>query len=206
MNVFWAGLLSVVLFVLGTTSRCEAAVVLFSSDPFAGSTADPNDGVRTIFAGGQRSLATFDVEQDIFVFNEKFFDLPPNFSFENGLASALSGANIIVLQDAPTPHNAGLAANAIANAIDIDGAGLFIYWNSGLQVNRLVYSTNLNSATADLAILARINSPTGSDAINALQTFGDENFTVVPEPASMAIFGALGGMLGWTRLRRRNRV
>jgi hypothetical protein len=206
MNVFLARLLSVVVLVLGASSRCEAAVVLFSSDPFQGSTADPNDGIRTIFGGGQRSLATFDVEQDIFAFNEKFFDLPRNFSFENGLASALSGADIIVLQNAPTPHNAGLAANAIANAIDIDGAGLFIYWNSGLQVNRLVYSTNLNSATADLAILARIDSPTGSDAINTLPNFSAENFTVVPEPASMAIFGALGGMLGWTRLRRRNRV
>ncbi len=187
MNVFWAGLFTVGVLMFGSTSRCQAAIVLFSSDPFEGSTADPNDGVRTIFGGGQRSLAAFDVAQDTFAFNENFFDLPRNFSFQNGLASDLLGTDIIVLQDAPTPHNAGLAATAIADAIDIDGAGLFIYWNSGLSVNRLVYSTNLNSATADLAILARIDSPTGSDAVNALPSFSASNFSVVPEPASASL-------------------
>ena len=54
-----------------------------------------------------------------------------------------------------TPFNAGSAANLIANALSDDGAGFFIYSNSVLAVNRLVYSTNLNSTTADLSILAR---------------------------------------------------
>jgi hypothetical protein len=42
----------------------------------------------------------------------------------------------------------------------------------------------------------------------ALSNLGGNNGgnNVVPEPASMAIFGALGGMLGWARLRRRNRA
>ena len=42
----------------------------------------------------------------------------------------------------------------------------------------------------------------------ALPDLGGNNGgnNVVPEPASMAIFGALGGMLGWARLRRRNRA
>jgi uncharacterized protein (TIGR03382 family) len=67
-------------------------------------------------------------------------------------------------------------------------------------VNRLVYSTNLDDNTADLAILARITSPTGAGAIAELSAFNSGNFAIVPAPASAA-FLALGG-LAMARRRR----
>jgi len=185
-----------------------AANVVFNANPFTGSTADPNDGVRTIFGGVERQLPSFDIANDRFVFDGTVFALGGGIQFTSGLVSALpdGGVNVVVLQSTDndnnpaTPFGAGNAAALIASAIDQDGAGFFIYHNSGLQVNRLVYSTNLNSATADLSILARITSPTGAQAIAALPTFTADNFAV-PEPGTWAM--ALLGLGGAALARRR---
>jgi hypothetical protein len=196
--------------VLGTA---QAAPVLFDVAPFQGSTADPGDGIRTIFAGNERLLPSFNISADVFVFSATAFNLSPGpLSFTNSTAAALapSGYQVTVLRDTDndanpaTPFNAGAAANLIANAVTTDGAGFFIYANSALGVNRLVYSTNLNSATADLSILARILSPTGAAAVAALPTFAADNFSVaaVPEPGTLGLM-AVGLMaLTWRRRAR----
>jgi hypothetical protein len=74
--------------------------------------------------------------------------------FANDLVQNLpaSGVNTIVLQTAPIPFAAGLAANAIADQITDPGPGFFIYFNSGLDLPRLVYSIDLSDNTADLKI------------------------------------------------------
>lgn len=185
-----------------------AANVVFNTNPFAGSAADPNDGVRTIFGGVERQLPAFDIANDRFVLDGTVFALGGGIQFTSGLVSALpdGGVNVVVLQSTDndnnpaTPFGAGNAATLIASAIDQDGAGFFIYHNSGLQVNRLVYSTNLNSATADLSILARITSLSGAQAIAALPTFTADNFAV-PEPGTWAL--ALLGLGGAAWARRR---
>ena len=89
-----------------------------------------------------------------------------------------SGVNLIVIQDTGTSFNAGQAANAIANAVTADGAGFFVYHNVLLGMNRLVYSTNLNVNTADLAVLARIEAPFGTEALQALSGFSANNFAL----------------------------
>jgi hypothetical protein len=187
----------------------HAVPVVFDTPPFQGSAADPNDGIRTIFGGNERFLPAFDVSQDSFVFDAGAFGLPPTLSFASSTAAALSplGAKVIVLQDIDndanpaTPFNAGTAANLIAAAVTEDVAGFFIYSNSGLGVNRLVFSTNLNSNTADLAILARILSPSGVDAQSALPSFTADNFGVqgVPEPGTAALLAAGMFAMAWRR-------
>ena len=194
---------------LCASSSVHAAPVVFETPPFQGSTADPNDGVRTVFGGNERFLPSFDVKNDQFVFDATAFGLAGPLRFASSTAAGLAstGANVIVLQDTDndgnpaTAFNAGSAANLIAAALDTDGAGFFIYSNSVLGVNRLVYSSNLNANTGDLSILARIVSPSGAGAIAALPTFGAGNFAVsaVPEPGSLGLLAAGLGVLAWRR-------
>jgi hypothetical protein len=92
----------------------------------------------------------------------------------------------------------------IANQLTTDGAGFFVCFNTTLNVSRLVYSTNLNVADADLAILARITSATGQRAIDNLSRFSEANFGTsdVPE-ASSSLLCAAGLALVYLRVYKR---
>ena len=84
--------------------------------------------------------------------------------FANGPINSIpsTDVNVVVLQTTDndgnplTPFEAGNAADLLASRITDPGPGLFIYFNSSLNLPRLVYSTDLSSSTADLKILARI--------------------------------------------------
>lgn len=189
-----------------------AATINFATDPFVGSTALTTAG-RQVSSLLEQTLPSF-AAGDVFSFDAGVFGLGSNLTFANSLSSGLpaSGSrDVIVLQDSDndnnpaTTFNAGAAANLIANAVTADGDGFFVYFNSLLGVNRLVYSTNLNNNTADLSILARINNPTGLDAINALPNFTAANFAVtpVPEPSTYALM--LVGLLGVAAVARRSK-
>jgi hypothetical protein len=193
--------------VFGAVSS-EAAPVVFATDPFAGSTALTTPGRQVV--GSELFLPTFNVALDLFALDPLIFNLSSLTVF-NGLVSALptSGVNVVVLQDtdddgnSATAFGAGNAATLIANRITADGPGLFIYHNSGLSLNRLVFSTNLNDATADLKILARIQSPTGAAAVSALPAFTAANFTLIPEPGSLQLLGGAALLLAVGAWRRR---
>lgn len=188
----------------------QAADINFNNDPFAGSTALITPG-RQVNGAGEQTLPQFNLLNDRFVFNTNAFTNITPLTFVNSTALNLptSGFNVIVLQDSDndnnpaTAFNAGTAATLIANQLTTDTAGFFIYFNSGLSLNRLVYSTNLNAADADLAILARISSPTAQAAIDALPQFGASNFGTsnVPEPSTFAL-GAAGLALAYLRTRK----
>ena len=96
----------------------------------------------------------------------------------------------------------------IANRITTAGPGFFIYFNQGLDLPRLVFSTDLNDPTADLKILFRMTNLTGQGGRDAMPTFTASNFefTTVPEPSSVLIMTAGAFPPAFTRGREDGHV
>ncbi|MCP5144871.1 MAG: PEP-CTERM sorting domain-containing protein [Gammaproteobacteria bacterium] len=195
-------LCSTTLAALLLAGNADATVLTFNTDPFAGSTALTTPGRQIV--GGEPSV-TFDPATDALAFDAAVFNLSLPLTFANGPAASLpaSGVNAIVLQEFPATFNAGLAANAIAAQITTPGAGLFIYFNTGLDLARLVYSTDLDDPTADLSILARFTNLSGQTGRDAFAGFSADNFQPLPEPSTILLSGiAALSLLAARRLQR----
>jgi len=189
MMIRFASYISIALMLFGVTSR--AATIRFDTDPFAGSTAPGTPGRQIV--GGEPSII-FDIATDVFSIDPSVFGISGSLSFLKDFAANVpaSGVNVIVLQDTPTPFAAGIAANLIADQVTNPGPGFFIYFNSGLDLPRLVFSADLSDNTADLAVLARLTNLSGQPGRDALPTFSESNFAFasVPEPGSLTATAA----------------
>ena len=206
-----ASLLIATAALVTIVSTAEAAVFTFATDPFAGSTALTTPGRQVV---GDEVFIDFDTAVDLFRLDADTFGVSPPVAFANDIAANLpaSGVNVVVLQsldndnDPSTAFNAGIAANLIAAQITDPGPGFFIYFNSGLNLPRLVFSTDLSDNTADLKVLARMVNLTGNTS--ALSTFTSDNFeiTQVPEPSSVLLLSVAGSLWGLRVARRRRHV
>jgi hypothetical protein len=201
---------------LAFSSTASATTFSFVTDPFAGSTALSTPGRQVV--GGEDFIA-FDIAADNFLLDPAVFGVGNDVLFANDLAENLptSNVNVIVLQsfdndnDPSTPFAAGTAANLIATQITSSGPGFFVYFNQGLDLPRLVFSTDLSDNTADLKILFRMTNLTGQTGRDAIPTFTESNFAFVQEPAPVpepsTLLMTAGGMVGAVRcLRRRRRI
>ena len=199
--------------LFGLFSLClpsQSAVFRFDTDPFAGSTALTTPGRQIV---GGEDLINFSIATDVFSLESTAFSVAAPVLFVNDLSANLpgSGVNVIVLQDTPDPLNAGSAANLIAAQITTPGPGFFIYFNSGLDLPRLVYSTDLDDSTADLKILFRLTNLGGQPGRDALPSFTASNFeiTTVPEPSATSMMTGAGVLMAaryWWRRARRYRM
>lgn len=200
------------LAVLGAPGAAGAKTTfLFDTPPFKGTTALQTPGRQII--GGEISIPLFDFDADVLAFHAPVFGLSAPLSIFRGEAGAIpaAGANVIVLTtfdfDSNPANgnqlNAGQAANLIAAMISDPAPGFFVYFNSFLDLPRLVFSTDLSSSQADLKILARFTGLNGAAGRDQTGRFGPANFAAVPEPASWALmilgFGLVGA-LGRRRL------
>jgi len=203
--------LTVALLVFGATAN--AAPQLFGAPPFG---ADPDvltqPGRQIV---GKERFITFDIANDVYVLDPAAFGIT-DLQFVNDEVGNLptGGVNFVVLQttdndaNPATPFGAGSAATLIANALTDPGPspGFFIYFNSGLNLPRLVFSTDLSSADADLKVVARMTNLLGQQA--ALPTFTESNvsLTTVPEPSSLLLLSSAGILLaGYAARRKRAR-
>lgn len=189
----------------------HAATLTFDTDPFAGTTALQTDGRQVI--GNELFVPAFDLATDDIVVDGRIFNLSQKISPFNGLAADIPafGANFIVFRTLDFDDNAGngislnaaQAADRIAAQVTEQGAGFFVYHNSALNLNRLVYSTDLSSSTADLKVLARFQDESGQAGVDALRDWGPQLTASVPEPAAWSLmilgFGLIGGAVRRTR-------
>jgi hypothetical protein len=200
------------LALMALSSTAQASVFRFDTDPFAGSTALTTPGRQIV---GGEDFITFLIGSDVFSLESTVFGVEAPVSLVNTLAANIpsGGVNVVVLQsfdddaNPATPFAAGNAANLIASQITTPGPGFFIYFNQGLDLPRLVFSTDLNDNTADLKVLARMLNLTGQDGRDAIPSFTAANFEItnVPEPSSFAMLTAAGLLGGFRHVLRRRR-
>jgi PEP-CTERM motif len=200
--------LAVALFGLNTAA--EAVTITFDDDPFAGSTALTTPGRQVV---ANELFTSFDLANDVFQFDESIFGVS-ELSFANGEIGSIPGhgTNLAILRtfdndaNPTTPFGAGNAANLLADQITTPGAGFFVYFNSGLDLARLVFSTDLSDNTADLKVLARLTNFTGQAGRDALANVSAGNFSIaeatsVPTPGTLSLFG-LGLIAVWFMRRK----
>jgi hypothetical protein len=197
---------------VGASMPAAAVDFTFNQSPFAGTTALTTPDRQVV--GNELFISGFNTSTDRLVFDTRVFDITAPLGFSNSFGANLpaGGAEVIVLRDIDADgnlqngilNNAGLSANLIAGGVDTPGAGFFLYYNSVLDLNRLVYSTDLSSPLADLKIIARFTDVTGSAAQSGLANFSSVNFAgAVPEPASWAMLITGFGTVGTLMRRRR---
>ena len=194
-------ILYVAVAVLMLNAKANAAPILFDTNPFAGSTALTTPG-RQIVAN--ELFTVFDIATDVFTFDASVFGIT-SIDFANDVVGNLptSGVNTVVLRtfdndnDPMTPFGAGNAANLIAGRLTTPAPGVFVSLNQGLDLARLVFSTDLDDNTSDLKVLARLTNLTGQAGRDSFPQFSEANFAIsqVPEPSTLSLLIAAGGLL-----------
>jgi len=102
------------------------------------------------------------------------FNIDVPFDLSKAVTADLTDGNFIVQLDGFA--NVALAAAAIAanDAITAD-EGFFIYFNTSLGFNRLVYSADLGDA-GDVTVLANFVDQTGPEGLAQIAKFGLDDF------------------------------
>ena len=201
--------------LLALCPAVHATTFTFKTDPFAGTNVLNTPGRQLL--GGEDFLSFF-VASDIFSMDAAAFGVAGPVRFVDSTAANLptGGVNVVVLQDFDndanplTPFGAGNAADLIAGRITEHGAGFFVYFNQGLNLPRLVFSTDLSSSASDLKVLARMLNLTGQEGRNAIPTFTAANFAIAettsaaPEPSGFLMMigaGLVGACYALRRVR-----
>jgi serralysin len=150
-----------------------------SGDPFEG--VDVSAAGRTV-VNTPDELLDFDPAQDTFVLDRSDLGVDKHLDVANATVPDLTAqgaagadADVVVVQGAI--GNAGAAATAIAGTGVASGPGVFVYFNTTLLINRVVFSADLGDPAADISVLGNVRTLSGDPALAALPTFTEDTFT-----------------------------
>ncbi len=133
-------------------------------------------GATGILATNTPDVVTdFTIGTDRFAFDAGDFGIDGPLIYAEGLTADLAGAANVIVQFDAFP-NAAAAARAIADNPNVTAdEGFFIYHNSTLGINRLVYSQDLGDAGA-ITVMANLTDISGEAAIELLPDFSSSDF------------------------------
>lgn len=133
-------------------------------------------GTTGINVLGQPDIITdYTIGEDQFLLDALDLGMDP-IAFQKGTSGQIANGNVIVLTD--TFAAAGAAARAIANNNSITAEeGVFVYFNTTLGLNRVVYSKDLGNG-GDISILANLDNQRGAAGQAALANFTAADFAL----------------------------
>lgn len=148
----------------------------YNTDPFDGKKPVLTPGAKIAGVNAPDTITDFDPSKDGFTLDAAVLGLK-GFSFASGAVNDLKGgADVLVLQGQFA--NAGAAAQAIADNNSLTGgAGVFIYHNSTIGINRLVYSSDLGGG-GSFSVLANMTNQGGDAGVALLSKYTANNFSL----------------------------
>lgn len=161
-------------FMIGGPGRDQ---FIYEGDMFANGIPAPAGQTGINVLNQPDIIADYTIGEDQFVFDRLDLGLD-SLVFQQGISSQIAAdGNAIALLD-PFPA-AGAAARAIANNDTItSGAGVFVYFNSTLGINRLVYSKDLANG-GDISVLTNLNNQRGEAGLTSLSAFSGADFALI---------------------------
>ncbi|NJR64986.1 MAG: calcium-binding protein [Leptolyngbyaceae cyanobacterium CRU_2_3] len=148
---------------------------VYNGDVFANGTAAPAGTTGINALNTPDIIADFTIADDQFVLDGSDL-VVTGLNFQKGAAAQLANGNVLVLTDAFAA--AGAAARAIANNNNITAKeGLFAYFNSTLQLTRIVYSKDLANG-GDISVLANLANQNGATGLSNIATLTAANFAL----------------------------
>ncbi|MBW4662147.1 MAG: hypothetical protein KME15_26125 [Drouetiella hepatica Uher 2000/2452] len=158
------------------TGGSGADAFVFAGDVFAGATPIPAGTTGIQFVNQPDVITDYAIGQDQFVFNAKDLNIN-SLTFQKGVTTQIAADGNFIIQLDPF-INAATAARAIANNPTITAKeGVFVYFNTTLGINRLVYSQDLANG-GNISILANLTNQSGESGIASLNNFTTSDFSL----------------------------
>ena len=159
--------------LVGGSGRDQFA---YDSNAFANGVAAPAGITGISVLNAPDIIKDFTIGEDQFTLDAQALGID-SLVFQKGLSSQIADGNVIVLTDSFAA--AGAAARAIANNNNITAdAGVFVYFNTTLQLTRLVYSKDLGGG-GDISVLANLDNQRGTPGQANIAKFSIADFNLV---------------------------
>lgn len=148
---------------------------IYGGNLFAGGLPAPAGSTGINVLNQPDIIKDYKVGEDQFVFDAVDLGID-TLVFQKGVSAQIANGNVIVLTDGFAA--AGAAARAIANNNNITAdAGLFVYFNTTLGLNRLVYSKDLGNG-GDISVLANLDNQRGAVGQAEIAKFTAADFSL----------------------------